>query len=574
MRLATPVLPLFLEAFLLVSSPLVMAQGSYRSQLRGVVSDAAGAVLPNATVTITDSGTNIATHTITDGKGEYVFTGLRPSTYAVKAESKGFRTSERTNVVFAVDQETTLNFTLSPARVNESIEVTTTAPLLDTESATLGTNITSEYVHELPLINRSFFGLTFLAAGVTEVAGSGTQDNYPSGTNFTSNGQRKATAEIRLDGALISAPEQGEGGNSNVYYEPLVEGMQEMNVQNNSFSAEFGNNGGTVVNMVMKSGTDHFHGSGWYFLQRPQMDARDFFNPEPNPKPDSRRDQGGFSLGGPIRKNRTFFFVDFEKVKSSGASSWNATVPTLAERQGDFSGPQNPIYDPKKPLVPCPPPATTGTMCRPPVPAGGVIPGGEQDAIGIAVLNLYPKPSNSNEFNNYNWTETANAPDYQFDIKIDHQLNDRNHINGRYSRDWSNYTSPLTLGDGLDNDGIASGVTVAHNGSFEYSRTITPRIVWTSHVGVARVHQPSLPGTPTIASFNASLPAGTPGLPAVFEQANGLDQMPTFLMQGNLPWNNLYDQCCIYTAFAHTLVSYSSQLVISRGSHLVKIGGE
>ena len=571
MRLATPVLPLFLVAFLLVSSPLALAQGSYRSQLRGVVSDAAGAVLPNATVTITDSGTNIATHTVTDGKGEYVFTGLRPSTYSVKAESKGFRTSEHTNVVFAVDQETTLNFTLSPARVNESIEVTTTAPLLDTESATLGTSITSEYVHELPLINRSFFGLTFLAAGVTEVAGSGTTDNYPSGTNFTSNGQRNATAEIRLDGALISAPEQGEGGNSNVYYEPLVEGMQEMNVQNNSFSAEFGNNGGTVVNMVMKSGTDHFHGSGWYFLQRPQMDARDFFNPEPNPKPDSRRDQGGFSLGGPIRKNRTFFFVDFEKVKNTSASSWNATVPTLAERQGDFSGTQNIIYDPT--AQGCGNPCIT----RPPVQYNGqanVIPPSERDAIGMAVLNLYPKPSNANEFNNYNWTETANGPDYQFDIKIDHQFNDKNHINGRYSRAWSNGTSPLTLGDGLDNDGIASGVTVAQNASFEYSRTINPRIIWTSHVGADRVHELSLPGIPTISSFNASLPAGTPGLPPVFEQANGIDKMPTFLMQGNLPWTNLYDQCCINTTFAHTLVSYSSQLVISRGSHLLKIGGE
>jgi hypothetical protein len=577
MRLATPVLPWLLVVFLLVSSPLVVAQGSYRSQLRGVVSDTAGAVLPNATVTITDSGTNVAAQTVTDGKGEYVFTGLRPSTYSVKAEVKGFRTSEHTNVVFAPDQEATLNFTLSPARVNESVEVTTTAPLLDTESATLGTNITSEYVHELPLINRSFFGLTFLAAGVTEVAGSGTTDNYPSGTNFTSNGQRNATAEIRLDGALISAPEQGEGGNSNVYYEPLVEGMQEMNVQNNSFSAEFGNNGGTVVNMVMKSGTDQFHGSGWYFLQRPQMDARDFFNPEPNPKPDSKRDQGGFSLGGPIRKNRTFFFVDFEKVKSSSASSGNATVPTLAERQGNFSQDMIPgtnlplnIYDPT--ALGC------GNPCinRPQVQYNGqlnVIPPGELDPIGLAVLNLYPKPSNSNEFNNYNWTTTANGPDYQFDIKIDHQLNDKNHINGRYSRDWSNYTTPTTLGDGFDNDGIASGVTVAQNGSFEYSRTINPRIIWTSHVGVDRVHQLSLPGIPTIASFNASQPANGQ-LPAVFEQANGLDQMPTFLMQGNLPWNNLFDQCCIYTAFAHTLVSYSSQLVISRGSHLIKIGGE
>ncbi|HEY6338952.1 MAG TPA: carboxypeptidase-like regulatory domain-containing protein [Candidatus Sulfotelmatobacter sp.] len=575
MRLATPVLPWFLAATLLVGSPWLMAQGSYRAQLRGVVSDAAGAVLQRATVTITDTGTNISTHTETDGKGEYFFTGLRPSTYSVKAEAAGFRASERTNVVFAVDQETTLNFNLSPARVNETIEVTTTSPLLDTESATLGTDITSEYVHELPLMNRSFFGLTFLAAGVTEVAGSGTSDNYPSGTNFTSNGQRNATAEIRLDGALISAPEQGEGGNSNVYYEPLVEGMQEMNVQNNSFSAEFGNNGGTVVNMVMKSGTDRFHGSGWYFLQRPGMDARDFFNPKyvinnpvPNPKPDSRRDQGGFSLGGPIRKNRTFFFVDFEKVRSSSASSGVATVPTMAERMGDFSNTSTRIYDPTAQGcgVPC--------VTRPLVQGGGVIPVSEQDPIGMAVLNLYPKPSNANEFNNYNWTAASNGPDYQFDVKIDHQINDKNHINGRYSRGWSNGTSPLTLGDGFDNDGIASGVTVAQNGSFEYTRTFNPRIIWTSHVGVDRVHERSLPGIPTISSFNASLPAGAQGLPAVFGQANGIDKMPSFLMQGASGWTNLYDQCCINTTFAHTLISYSSQLVISRGSHLIKIGGE
>ncbi len=577
MRLATPVLPCFLVAFLLVSSTLVLAQGSYRSQLRGVVSDAGGAVLPSATVTITDSGTNIATHTVTDGKGEYFFTGLRPSTYSVKAEAKGFRTSERTNVVLAVDQETTLNFTVSPARVNESIEVTTTAPLLDTESATLGTNITNEYIREIPLMGRDFFGLTFLAAGVTEVAGSGTSDNYPSGTNFTSNGQRNATAEIRMDGALISAPEQGEGGNSNVYYEPLVEGMQEMKIQNNSFSAEFGNNGGTVVNMVMKSGTDQFHGSGWYFLQRPGIDARDFFNPEPNPKPDSRRDQGGFSLGGPIKKNKTFFFVDFEKVRSSSASSGVVTVPTMAERLGNFSGLTNNIYDPN---VNC---GTPTNVIRPQVgyncsgQAIGTpnqIPAAEINPIGLAVLNLYPKPSNSNEFDNYNYTTVASAPDYQFDIKIDHQINDRNHISGRYSRGWSNFTTPLTLGDGFDNDGIASGVTVAQNASLEYSWTVNPRIVWTSHVGVDRVHELSLPGIPTISSFNASLPAGAQPLSPFFEQANGLDQMPTFMMQGNLPWNNLYDQCCIYTAFGHTLVSYSSQLVISRGPHLIKIGGE
>ena len=554
-------------------------QGSYVAQVRGRVTDQTGALVANATVTITNVATNIAESSHSDDHGEYFFTGLRPAQYTVKVQMSGFRVVEKTNIVLQVDQQTTVDVVLHPLSVSETMEVSAAAPLMDTESATLGTDISGEYVKELPLANRSFFGLTFLAAGVTEVAGSGTSDNYPSGTNFTSNGQRNATAEVRLDGALISAPEQGEGGNSNVYYEPLLEGMQEMKVQNNSFSAEFGNNGGTVVNMVMKSGTDAFHGSGWYFLQRAQLNARDFFNPEfsygssvPNPKPDSKRDQYGFSVGGPIIKNRTFFFVDFEKVRSSSATSGVATVPTLAERQGDFSGTGTPIYDPKQALVVCPPPASG--MCRPAVQGGGVIPGAEQDPIGMAVLNLYPTPSNGNEFNNYNYTTLANGPDYQFDIKIDHQINDRNRISGRYSRGWYNYTTPLTLGDGVDNDGIASGVTVAQNAALEYTWTINPRMVWTNHVAVDRVHELSVPGIPTISSFNASLPAGVQGLPSVFQTANGIDKMPTFLMQGSSPWTNLYDQCCINTTFAHTLVSYSTQLVISKGTHLIKVGGE
>jgi hypothetical protein len=561
-----------------------LGQGSYQAQVRGKVTDLSGAVMPNATVTITNDATNISQTMHCDDHGQYFFTGLRPAVYTVKAQSQGFRISEKKNVALQVDQETSVDFVLRPSAVNETMEVTSTAPLLDTESATLGTDISSQSIKELPLMNRSFFGLTFLAAGVTEVSGAGTSDNYPSGTNFTSNGQRNATAEVRLDGSLLSAPEQGEGGNSNVYYEPLVEGLQEMKVQNNSFSAEFGNNGGTVVNMAMKSGTNAFHGSGWYFMQRPQWQARDFFNPKYfvgnpvlNPKPDSRRDQGGFSVGGPIKRDRTFFFVDFEKVRSSNASSGVATVPTVAERNGDFSGLTNNIYDPN---VNC---GTPTNVIRPQVGfnCGGqaigpanVIPAGEINPIGIAVLNLYPQPTNGDEFNNYNWTATTNAPDYQFDIKVDHQLNDRNQLSTRYSRGWYNFTTPLTLGDGFDNDGIKSGVTVAQNASLEYTRTINPRIVWTSHVALDRVHELSIPAIPTISSFNASLPSGVQGLPPVFEQANGIDKMPAFYMQGNLPWTNLYDQCCINTTFAHTLVSYSSQLVISKGAHLIKIGGE
>ncbi|MGC1372450.1 MAG: hypothetical protein WA824_09970, partial [Candidatus Sulfotelmatobacter sp.] len=410
--------------------------------------------------------------------------------------------------------------------------------------------------------------------GVTEAAGSGTQDNYPSGTNFVSNGQRNATAEIRLDGAPLSAPEQGEGGNSNVYYEPLVEGVQEFKVQNNSFSAEFGNNGGTVVNMVMKSGTNSFHGSGWYFLQRSELNARDFFNPAPNPKPVSARDQGGFSIGGPIRKNKTFFFADFEKVRSNSAFNGVATVPTAAERAGNFSATSTSIYDPTLPLVAC-----ASGLCRPQVP-GNIIPPGEIDPIGKAILNLYPQQNLPGEINNYLFSGTAHAPDYQFDIKIDDQLNDKNHLSARYSRGSSNYYTPMIFGDGFDNngsgDGIAGSPTLAQNGSFEFARTVNPRIVWTSHFAIDRVHELETSGIPTISSFNASLPAGVQ-LSPIFEQANDIDRMPAIYMSSGgqtAPWTDLYDQCCVNTTFAHTLYTYSSQFVISKGSHLMKIGGE
>jgi hypothetical protein len=583
----------FLVVALLVAT-VAFGQASYTAQIRGVVSDQSGAVVVKAAITITNDATNIAQTTHSDDHGQYFFVGLRPAVYTIKAESKGFRIAEKKNVVLEVDQQTTVDFVLRPQAAGETVEVTQTAPLLDTENATLGTEITSEYVKEIPLINRSFFGLTFLSGGVTEAAGSGTQDNYPSGTNFVSNGQRNATAEVRLDGALISAPEQGEGGNSNIYYEPLVESVQEFKVQNNSFSAEFGNNGGTVVNMVLKSGTNAFHGSGWYFMQRPQMDARDFFNPEPNPKPNSRRDQGGFSLGGPIRKNRTFFFVDFEKVHSNSAFNNIATVPTMAERTltngyYDFSGALTNIYDPTR--VSCP---TPGNCVRPqlgfdlsgnPIGPANEIPQNEVDPVGLAILNLYPKPNvpGDPEFDNYLFSGVANAPSYQFDVKLDHQINDKQHISGRYSRGVSNYHTPYFLGDGFDNNGTGDGIgadgVTAQNGSLEYAWTVNPRIVWASRAAVDRVHEAETPNLPTISSFNASLTGGQQ-LSPLFQQANGLDRMPAIYMSGLALASNasttadLFDQCCVNTTFAHTLYSYSSQLAISKGSHLMKIGGE
>ena len=242
--------------FCLMAAICASGQASYTAQIRGVVKDASGALVPQATITITNNGTGISTTAHTDNNGLYILTGLRPAVYTIRAEGPGFRASEQNNVVLQVDQQTSIDFTLHPLGVITTVEVTEAAPLLDTESAAIGTDVTNQYVRDIPLYGRNPFALVFLAGGVTETTGSDL--GYPAGTNFVSNGQRNATAQITLDGSPLSAPEQGEGGNSNVYYQPSVEIVQEFKVQNNSFSAEFGNNGGTIVTWCSSRVRMHF----------------------------------------------------------------------------------------------------------------------------------------------------------------------------------------------------------------------------------------------------------------------------------------------------------------------------
>jgi hypothetical protein len=558
-------------SFLVLLQPPLLGQANYQAQIRGIVSDAAGAVLPNATVTITEVGTNVSQTAKTDESGNYILRALRPSTYVVKAEAPGFGGVEKKDVILAVGQETSLNFTLRPASASTKVQVIEVAPpLLDTESSTLGTDVTNQYVKEIPLLNRSFFGLVFLNAGVSETAGSGTADNYPSGTNFVSNGQRNATAEIRIDGALISAPEQGEGGNSNVYYEPSVEVVQEFKVQSNSFSAEFGSNGGTVVNMALKSGTNALHGSAWWFGQRSWLDANDFFSNQAGlPRPDHSRDQYGISLGGPIRKNKTFFFVDIERVLENDPVNIVATVPTAAERQGDFS--QTLITDPSSGNV-------VQDLIFNPVPAGGVPSGVRpafpnnkidpkiQDPIGQKILALYPlpnQPGGPDGTNNFRDNTISRTKSLQFDVKIDEQLSNSTHLGGRYSHAHSSNAVPTVFGDGEFNDGL-NQLTTVNNGGLQYDRTLRPTILLSARFAVDRVNAPG---------FTTYPPATQVGFPSLLDNANpGISRMPAILTDS--PWTSLFDQCCVDTKFAHTLYSYSSALAWVHGKHNFKFGGE
>ena len=548
----------------LIAAIPALGQSINQSQLRGTIADSSGAVIAGADITITDIGTNIAQSTVSNGRGAYAFTALKPSNYKLLVKAPTFGSVEKDGITLAVNEESTLNVTLLPSSQTTSVTVESIPPLLDSDSPTLGTDIPSEYLTQMPLENRDPFGIAFLAAGVTESAGSGVQDSYPAGTNFVSNGQRNSTANITLDGVLITAPEQGEGGNSNLYYQATVEGLQEVKVQNNSFSAEYG--GGTVVDEVMKSGTNRFHGSAYWFNQDSVYDARDFYNS--GPKPGHLQNQAGFSLGGPVKKNKTFFFADLEAVRASNPVNIVATVPTASEVSGDFSQAmtydqngnpiQNQIFDPFR--------IDPATQMRPAYNKN-VIPSGEIDPVGQAIMKLYPKPNTAGDAvtgaNNFRDVVLGTSNSLQIDLKADQQFSPKSSLSVRYSSVFGSGSTPTVLGDGEFNDGTKYTEQV-YNDGINFTYAPTTNTLWVSTFGLDRVAEPTQ---------NNNYPSPTTvGFPSYLQQG-GISRMPSIIME-NAPWTSLFDQCCVDTHFAHTLLNYSSSFSWTHGQHTLKAGGQ
>ena len=537
MQLPCRARPILLFLLLCLSASVLKAQTDKQGGIRGTVTDVTGAVVRGAKITLTDVGTNVALTTTSSNDGAYTFTSLRASQYSLLAESPSFGSVEKTGITLTVNQQTTVNFTLG-ASDKSTVTVQSVPVLLDSDNATLGADIESKYMTQLPLANRDPFGLAFLAAGVTETAGSGINDSYPSGTNFVSNGQRNATADVRLDGTLISAPEQGEGGTTNLYYQATVEGLQEEKVQNNGMSAEIGGSGGTEIDEVMKSGTNQLHGSAYWFNQNGATDARDYFNTGPTPA--HSQNQAGFSLGGPIRKGKTFFFVDLESVIANSPVNIVATVPTTAEINGDFSAAmtydgngnvvQNQIFDP---LL-----YDSGTASRPAYP-GNIIPSTEFDPVGLAIMKLYPQPNQPGDSvtgaNNYRSVILANSKSLQVDVKIDQHFSEKSILLGRFSTIIASGSTPTVFGDTEFNDGLAYTENV-YNVGLSYTYAPTPNTLWTSSFGLDRVSQPSHSNYPSPTSV---------GFPSYMIQ-NGVTRMPAIIME-DAPWTSIYDQSSVDT---------------------------
>ncbi len=405
-----------------------------RGTISGSVSDAQGAAVPGVAIGIRNVGTNSVFRTATNDTGFYTAPGLAVGEYEVTAELAGFKKTVRSGIILEVDQKAAVNLTIEVGEVTERIQVVGEAPLVDSSSATVGKVVENRRIQELPLNGRNALALALFTPGVRTSVG-------PTYSGFADRGIRISTMSINnspggMNGQLLDGNHNVLTWIDEVAVPPAVDAVQEFKVESGSMSAEFGYTAGGVVNLVTKSGSNAFHGTVYEFLRNDKLDARNSFALD---RERLRYNQFGGSLGGPVRKDRTFFFFNHEQYRVRQGSPKIATVPVADERKGDFSN----TRDVRGALIPMFDPATTR-----PNPGGAgalrdrfpnnVIPTARLDPVAQRVLELIPLPNRTptNLFTNSQNYQTEAVPttdSQQYHGRIDHHFRDRNTLFGRFS---------------------------------------------------------------------------------------------------------------------------------------------
>ena len=519
--------PLLLVLFVIC----VNAQAG-KGELTGTVTDQSGALVTQAKVDLTEIATDQSFSTTLSSDGNYTLTNLKPGTYTVAVEAAGFKRFIREGVRLATGERVRLDVKLEPGEITESVTVSQDASLLRSESGSLGQVISNRKVVSLPLNGRNFLSLVGLSAGVAQPPPTTAGPSFP-----RINGGRPRTNEYLFDGISVLQPEPGQ-----VAFFPVVESIQEFKVEVNSPPAEFGRFNGGVVNLTTKSGTNDFHGSAFEFLRNEALNARNLFAPANSKKPVFRRNQFGLVFGGPVIKDKTFFFGDYQGTRQLIARVRISTVPTLAQRQGNFASSlgallyvqpngsiattltANPVnvVDTNGNTIH----ARVGQIFRPSdhrAYAGNLIPTNTFDPVSALLLQRYPAPTSAGAANNF--TRVGNESDDldQYDVRLDHRFSSRDQIFGRFSYA-KNTTVPVTpLPDGSGN--ITTGVTGltdtrAQSFAANYIHVFNPRLLNELRFGYTRRSidrqatqldsAPSdslhLPGIPTNGAFENTLP--------------------------------------------------------------------
>ena len=377
-------------AFLLLVAASATAQ-EFRATVKGQIVDSSQAALPGATVTVRNQETGEVGTATTNNDGSYTVPFLRPGLYSVTVEMSGFQTYKQTDMRLQVSQVAVINAQLGVGGLAESVNVSAEAPLLETSNANRGTVIDQARIAELPLQSRSPMALATLVAGVNYNAQAVYLRPFDNGAlaDWSMNGGQNRNNEFLLDGA----PNNANQGGNNIAFVPPAEAVQEFKVSTNTYDAQYGRTAGGVINMSLKSGTNSFHGVGYDFMRRKALAANSFLlNSRRAPKTDQYIDQYGFSVDGPIFKNKTFFLFTGEKYREGTPNPLFSTVPTPAMKNGDFSG----LVDAKGNLITIYDPATghdvNGVYTRDPFP-GNQIPADRISPTAKALLKYYPDPN-------------------------------------------------------------------------------------------------------------------------------------------------------------------------------------
>jgi hypothetical protein len=430
-----PVLRAYLFALALACA--VSAQ-TFQAQITGVVRDPSGAVIPNAKVVATNIATRVAYSAESNGQGIYRLLALPPAQYKVSTSLAGFKTSEQGPITLQVNDVVELEVNLQVGDAAEQVQVSGSAEVLQTATATVGQVVNTRAIENLPLNVRDPLALVGLTAGVTFGANFGNGGGQELGRNFFKSdfnvgGGRSGSQELLLDGAANTTPDINRG-----IINPPVDSVQEFKVQSNSYDAEFGRTSGGVVNVITKSGTNDYHGLVYDFERHSFIEANNWFNNRAGlPNPSFKRHQFGANAGGPIIKNRTFFFADYEGLRQGFPVTFPSTVPTELQKAGDFSktlasdGTPIVIYDPSTLRT-----LADGTRQRTPF-AGNVIPAGQFDPVARKIASYYPAANQSGDpitgNNNYIRSTGSTINTDKYDVRVDQNFGEATRLFGRYS---------------------------------------------------------------------------------------------------------------------------------------------
>ena len=535
-----------------LATPARIAAQVGSGALGGTVRDETGAPLPGATVTATASGTRQTRMALTGQDGAYTFPNLPPGTYQIRVELNGFRPLAHEGVKIATGETIRLELQLQVGGLTEAVTVTADAPLLRTGTSGLGQVIDNRKIVELPLNGRSFVTLAGLAPGVA----------LPPGSSLPRiNGGRPRTNEYLFDGISVLQPEPGQ-----VAFFPNIDAIQEFKIESNSPPAEFGRFNGGVVNLTTKSGTNALHGSAFEFLRNEALNARNFFAPANQPKPSFRRNQFGGVLGGPIRRNRSFFFADYQGQRQTIGRTVISTVPTLLQRGGVFTeaiGGRVPvIYDPTTTI-----PLPGGGFTRMPF-AGNVIPPERIDPVARAFLDRYPRPTTAGTANNFRRVGDERVDQDQFSGRYDHRFSGgRDSLFARLTgfREEFIPVTPLPDGSGVTSGTLGPQQTKAWAFASNYQRTLSDRVLNELRIGDTRRSVAR-----TAAELNTAVSAGLslPGIPSTARFPNAL---PTFLIIG---YQQLGSPPNTATDFSTSVTQVANTLTWLKGKHVLKLGAD